>query len=130
MLLSEGGTHRQRLVLRAQAVVGLTHAPDVGLGVEVGQIGKAACSKKVLAHVANGALHAALLVAPGHGHRAGLKVVVAGKRQQLRREANGVAPALQHGTLEVVIEQHARKPTPELKGLDMASQEALHARVQ
>ena len=42
LLLGEGLFDGEGLVLRAEAVVGLAHAPRIGLGVEVGQIGVAA----------------------------------------------------------------------------------------
>ena len=130
MLLGKCLAHRHRSVLRAQPVVRLAHTPQIGLGVEVAQIGEGARWPEVLAHVANGTLHAALLVTPGHGHRARLEVVVAGKRQQLGREADGIALALQYGTLEVVVQQHPGQTTPALKGLAVGAQKALHARVQ
>jgi len=104
LLLDKRLAHRQRPVLRTQTLVSLAHTPQIGLGVEVGQIGEGACWPEVLAHVTDGALHATLLVASGHGHRAWLEVVVACKRQQLWREADGIALALQHRTLEIVIE--------------------------
>ena len=130
LLLGERLTHCEGFVLWAQAVIGLTHTPEVGLGVQISQIGEAACSEEILPDVANGPLYPAFLVAPGRCYRTRLKVVVASKGQQRRREPDGITLALQHSTFKVVVQQHPRQATPGLESLDMAAQKALHACVQ
>ena len=48
-------------------VGGETAAPIVGLGIEVVEIGEAACGEERAAHIADGAFHPALFVATGDG---------------------------------------------------------------
>ena len=45
-------------------------------------------------------------------------------------EADGVARALEHGALQIVVERHPGHRAPGLEGRDVAAQEVLHARVQ
>jgi hypothetical protein len=55
---------------------------------------------------------------------------VPGERQQGRVEADGLPLALQHGALQVVVEQHPRHAAKGLEGPGMAAQEVLHAGVE
>jgi hypothetical protein len=54
---------------------------------------------------------------------------VAGQREQRRVEADRVAPALEHGALEVVVQQHPGQAECG-EGLDVAAQEAVHAGIE
>src|SRR5208283_4935064 len=80
-------------------------APGVGLGVEVVEALEGASGEEAVADIADGALHTPLLVAPRHGHGTGLVPIVPGEGDQGGVEANGRAMALEHGALQVVIEQ-------------------------
>ena len=64
------------------------------------------------------------------GHRARLEAVVGGQGQQRRVEADRVALALEHGALEVVVQQHPGHAAEGGEGRDMAAQEAVHAGVE
>ena len=70
------------------------------------------------------------LVAARHGHRARLEAVVTSEREQRRVEANGVALALQHGTLQVVVQDDPAEAAERAERLDVATQEAVHAGVE
>src|ERR1700710_2857857 len=68
LLQSEGLTHAH--FLAGTAPIGrLPLAPVHGLGVEIVDVREGAPCKKVVADVADGPLHPALLVAPAHAHR-------------------------------------------------------------
>ena len=53
-----------------------------------------------------------------------------GKRQQVGVEADGVAHTFEHGALQVVVEQYPGHAAEFGKRQHMATQEAVHARVQ
>jgi hypothetical protein len=53
-----------------------------------------------------------------------------GECKQHRIEADRISCALQHGTLEVVIEQHPGHPAKSDKRLGMAAQEGRHLGIQ
>src|SRR5205807_1642856 len=57
-------------------------ALGLGLGIEIIEVGVGAGSEEVVAHIADGALHAPLLVAAGHRHRARLVPVMPGEIEQ------------------------------------------------
>src|ERR1039457_2073715 len=57
-------------------------------------------------------------------------MVVGTQLQQSRVEMNLVAPALQNGAAEIVIENHAGLAGPVLKSMDMAAQEVLHGLIE
>ena len=115
---------------RTAPVGGQAEAPGLGLGIEVVEIGEAAGGEEGVAHVADGALDAALLVAAGDRHRTRLVAVVPGEGEQRRMEADRVAAPFQHRTLEIVVEQNARHATPGGEGGDMAAQEVLHPGIE
>ena len=72
---------------------------------EVVEIGKLSGREEIVAHIADGALDAALLVAARHRHRTRVITIMCGERDQGGMKANGVALALQHCALEIVVEQ-------------------------
>ena len=84
----------------------------------------------MIADVADGPFHPALLVAAGHRHRPGFEPVVTGQGQQGGMKADRLALTLQHGALQVIVEQDSGDPAKGLEGRDMAAQEVLHASVQ
>ena len=69
---------------------------------------KLRAAKNAVSDVSDGALDAALLVAASDRDRAGFVAIVPGKAQQRGMEADRVAAPLQHGALEIVIEQDTR----------------------
>jgi hypothetical protein len=123
-------SYAQAAVLGPRSIESRSLRPGHGLGVQVGDVGELACGEEGVADVADAALDAALLVAAGDGDRARLEGMVGGKAQQRGVEADGVAHALEHGALEVVVQQHARAAAEGGEGLGMAAQEAVHPRVE
>ena len=105
-------------------------APGLGLDIEVVEIGKLSGREEVVAHIADGALNAALLVAACHRHRTRVITIMCGERDQGRMKANGVALALQHCALEIVVEQDTRTSVPGREGADVTTQEVLHAGIE
>ena len=57
-------------------------------------------------------------------------MIVRAQLDQSRVEMNLIAPALQHGDFEVVVEDHARLTGPVLEGMHVAAQEVLHRLVE
>ena len=130
LLLGEDVAHGAAPVLRAAAIGGLARNPCEGLGVEVVEIDIRAGGEEGVAHVANGALDAPLLIAARGRDGAGLIAVVRRELDQRRVESDGVAGALQHGALEVVVEQHPRHAAEEGEGLDVAAEKRRHRRAR
>ena len=122
--------HGKAIILGPQAIGGLSITPGTRLGVQIIHVGEAACGEEVVADIADRPLDATLLVSTRHGHRARLEAVVRGEGQQFGIEADGVAHALEHGALKIVVEQDPSHSVPCAKGQHMAAQEAVHAGVQ
>src|SRR4029453_2293312 len=80
--LGEHLAYRAVRLVGTASVGGRAIAPDLGLGIEVIEIGEAAGSKEGIAHVADRALDAALLVAAGDRYGAGFIAIMPGKGQQ------------------------------------------------
>ena len=56
---------------------------------------------------------------------------MSGERQQRWMETDGIPLPLQHGALEVVVEQDSgQSPAPGLERHEVAAQEVLHARIE
>ena len=55
---------------------------------------------------------------------------MSGERDQGRMKADGIALALQHRALEIVVEQDTRTSVPGREGGDVTAQEALHAGIE
>src|SRR5579864_6112368 len=105
-------------------------APSLGLNIEVVEIGESAGREEVVAHIADGALDAALLVAARHRHRTRLITIMSGECDQSGMKADGIAVALQHCALEIVVEQDTRTSVPGREGADVTAQEALHTGIE
>ena len=101
----EGCAHAQRGLLGTRPVGRRTRAPGCGLGIEIVEIGEAAGGEEAVAHIADSALDATLLVAARHRYRTRLEAIVRSECDQRRMEADGVALSLQHRALQVVVEQ-------------------------
>jgi hypothetical protein len=112
------------------AVRGDARYPSVGLGVEIVEVPEAAGGKEVVADITNGALDAALLVAPGNGDWTGIVTTMGGKGEQSGVEADGLAMTLKHSALQIVVEHDLRNPAPSVEGLDVAGQKRLHSGIQ
>ena len=100
--------------------------PQQRLTIALGQRGEAAAGPEGFADIPNGAFHAALLVSGAHLARARHAVIVGAQLHQARVEVDLVAAPLQHGTAEIVVENHSAATRPGLKGVHMAAQEVLH----
>src|SRR5438445_237478 len=98
--------------------------------LRVVEIGELSGRKEVVAHIADGALDATLLVPACHRHRTRVIMIMCGERDQGGMKADGVALALQHCALEIVVEQDTRTSVPVRKGVDVTAQEVLHAGIE
>src|SRR5450830_145372 len=105
-------------------------APELGLPIQIIDVGIGAGSKKIIPDIANRALHPTFFIPPRNGHRASLEAVMCGERQVLGVEANGTSNAFKHSAFKVVTQDDLWNPTPRLKREHVAQQEAVHARVQ
>src|SRR5690606_37245205 len=105
VLLLVGLTHCHALVLWTTSITGLTQAPGVSLVVEVIEIGKLAPREEAGADVANRSLDPTLLVTASYSNRAQLIAIMSCQLQQSRVESNSIAAALEHRTIQIVVEQ-------------------------
>ena len=129
-LCGEGLADADGLLPRAAPVRRNAAAPVLGLDIERLQIAGVAAGEEVVAHVADGAFDAALLVASRDGNRPGFEAVVTGEADQGGMETDGVASPLQNSALQIVVEQNPRYAVPCREGLGMTAQEVLHARIE
>lgn len=125
-----GFAHGQGHVFRASPVGGFAGAPGIGLGIEIGQVDKAAAGKEGLSDVADGPLNAPFLISSVHRHGPWLIAVMPGEMQQRRVESDRLALSLQDGALEIVIEENSRQAGPGREGGGMTAQEILHAGIE
>ena len=105
-------------------------APGLGLNIEILHIGEVAGGEEAVAHIADGALDAALLVAASHRHGAGFVTIISGELDQGGMEPDGVAVAFQHRAFEIVVQKDSGKSVPCREGFDMTSQEVLHTGIE
>ncbi|SOZ40668.1 hypothetical protein CBM2606_P360004 [Cupriavidus taiwanensis] len=130
LLAAERLAYADRRFFPAGAIGRKSRTPMGGLSVELIEVGHGASGEEVLAHVADGALHAPFLVATGDGNRPGLVAVMRREREQRRMETDRISLAFQNGALQVVVEQDPGQAGPSLEGAGMAGQEAIHARIE
>ena len=100
-------------------------APAGGLPVAILQGGEDAAGPVGVAHVTDGSLDAALLVAGADLAGTRLEVIVRGQLQQAGIEAHLRAAPFQHGALKVVVQKDARRAAEEGQGAGMAVEEVL-----
>src|SRR5215472_6866220 len=105
-------------------------APLPSLPVAFGQRREGPPGPERIADIANGALHAALLIARAHLTRLGSEVVMGAQLDQARVEENVCAAAFQHSRLEVVVENGARLSVPSLEGMHVTAQKVLGALIE
>src|SRR6266536_1536380 len=130
LLFREDLRHRPLRVVRPGPLVRHLVAPRPSSPVEVLERGEGCSFEEGLPHVTDGSLHLALLVALTRGTRTRLEVVVRAQLDEARVEVNGAALPLQHGRLEVVVEDHARHAGEEVEGGHVAAEEVLLALVE
>jgi len=87
----EGLTDTLRALLRARTIDCQAGAPGCGLRIEIVEIGELAGGEEAVAHIADGALDAAFLVAARHRDRPRLVAIVSRECEQCRVEADGIA---------------------------------------
>src|ERR1700680_1292388 len=104
-------------------------APAVGLAIEGLEIETTAEGKECRAQIADRALDSPLFVAAAGSDRPRVETVMIGEREQTGVEADRFARALEHGTLEMVIEQMAGNAAEAGKGSDVSRQKAGQAGV-
>src|SRR5579864_4259750 len=105
-------------------------APDIGLGIEVVQIGKFAGRKEGGANVSNCAFDPAFFISPGDGDRTRIKSIASGKLEQGGMKADDVTLALQHSAFEIIVEDDLWDPRPCLEGRNMTAQKVLQAGIE
>ena len=59
-----------------------------------------------------------------------LETVMSGEIEQGGMKADGIAPPLEHGALQVVVEQDPRHAAPGIEGSGMTAQKVLHTRIE
>jgi len=89
--LGEGLSAADRGLSGAPAIRRDAEAPSLGLDIEVIHIGELASGEEVVAHIADGALDAALLISPRYSHGARFVTIMSGKLDQDGVEADGIA---------------------------------------
>src|SRR5271170_6796669 len=104
--------------------------PQQRLSIAFGQGSERTARPERIAHIADGAFHTSLLIT--RAHRAGprRKVIMTAQLNQPRMKHDVISTPFQHGTLEVVVENHTRLAGPGLKGVHMATQEVLRCLVE
>ena len=122
--------HAEGLLVRTAPIGSQAVAPSLGLGIEVVEIDERAGGKEAVADITDGALDSALLIAARDGDGARLEAVVSGELEQRGVKADGIALALEHDALEIVVEEDPWQPVPGGEGADMAAQEALQACIE
>jgi hypothetical protein len=95
--------------------MGYLIAPGEGLAIAFGQGGKRTAGPEGIPHIADGSLHAPFLIPRAQLARLRREMVVCAPIEQVRIEKNLAAAPLQHGGLEIVVENRARLAVPGLK---------------
>jgi hypothetical protein len=104
--------------------------PSQSLTVAFLQGGEVAAGPEGFAHVTNRTFDAAFLIASPNLAGAGYAVIVSAQFQQTGMEVDLVAAPFQHGTAKIVMKNHTRLARPGLKGVNVATQEVLHALIE
>ena len=99
-------------------------APGERLSVEIVEIGIGPCGEEAIADVADRALDTTLLVASRRADWPGQVMIVRCECEQRGMKANRVPAPLEHGALEVVVEEHARHAAEEVEGQGVAAEES------
>jgi hypothetical protein len=94
--LGEGLADAQRVVSGALAIRRDAAAPSLGLDIEVVHIGEVASSEEAVAHIADGALDATLLISPRHSNGARFVTIMSGELDQGGVETDSIAATFQH----------------------------------
>ena len=100
------------------------------MGIEIVQILEGAGGEEGVADEADRPLDPALLIPPCWSHGTGLEVVVGGEFQQSGMKADRLPHALEHGTLEIIVEQDTRHRIEKGEGLDVTAQKVAHGGVE
>src|SRR5262249_27222478 len=100
------------VLLRPAPLMRYLIAPQPCLPIAFGQRGETAAGPEGVADVANGALHASLLVTGADLTGLRFEMIVRREFDQTRIEENLIATPLQHGAFEVVIQYGARLFAP------------------
>src|SRR5450759_5865817 len=121
--LGEHCTHAAVAIFRTAAQARFLQAPRCCLGVQITDIFELTGSKKTVANKTYRSFHAPFFVPARDRHRARLEPIMSGELQQRRMEADRLGAALEHRTLEVVIEHDPGDRAPGGERLDVAAQE-------
>ena len=105
-------------------------APEQGLPIAFGQRGEGAARPERIADIADGAFHAAFLIAGAHLARPWREVIVRAQLDQSGIETGSDCRGAPARHFEIVVENHARLAGPVLKGMHMAAQKVLHGLIE
>src|SRR5688572_29820431 len=122
-LVLKGIPDRARTVFDPRSLARAGIRPLARLLIEVGEVRELPGREEGVPNVADGSLDATFLVAASHGHRPRLEAIVSRQLEQQGIESNGVALPLEHGALEIVVEDDARHATELGEGLDVTADE-------
>ena len=128
-LEGERFTHAHGLA-GTRPIGGWPFAPSRGLGVEIVDIFEGARGEEIVADVANGPLHAALLVASGDAYGARFEPISRGERQKRGVEADRIALAFEDGALEIVVENDSGNRAERRESQGVAGEERIDPGVE
>src|ERR1700730_4791868 len=126
----EGLANAEAVLFGAGSIRRQAAAPDIGLSIEVIQIGKFAGRKEGGANVSNCTFNPTFFIPSGDGYRTRIKSIASSKLEQGGMKADDVTLALQHSAFEIIVEDDFWDAGPCLKGLHMAAQEVFHAGIE
>jgi hypothetical protein len=115
-----------RPILDPGAIDGGGSAPRSCLPIEIGKVVVISRGEEGVADVADSALDSPLLVAASDGDGAGLEAVVRRHLEQRGMEPNRIAVTLEHGALEIVVEQNARNAPEVGERFNVSAHEERH----
>src|SRR5215472_7549284 len=122
--------HGAAVISRPWALMRDLIAPSQRLPVALGQRGEGAACPERIPNIANGSFHAAFLIPGADLAGTSDKVIMRAQLHQPWMEVDLIAAALQHGTAEIVIENHPRLSAPILKRMHVAAQKVLHGLIE
>ena len=130
LLLREDLRDRLVALLGMRTLMGDLVPPALELRVEIVDIAKGPGREERVAEIADLAFDLALLIAARRGTGPDRKVIMPREVEQPRVKPDRGPVALEHGRLQVVVDQRACGSAEDLEGLDMSAQKALERLVQ
>jgi hypothetical protein len=104
--------------------------PRIELPIELGDRRDRARSEERFSKVADPSLDPGFFVAPRDADGRGSEVIVAGKLEDARMEANEVALPLEDDAFQIIVQHGARHPTDPLECFDVAAHETFESLIE